>query len=138
MKRLDLLLSRTIRIPGTGCLEWTGCMNNDGYGRIRIGRKSTSAHRVIWILTFGDIARDIFVCHHCDNRRCINVQHLFLGTNRDNMLDCKRKGRMYIPPSKELIHGTTNAYGQKRCRCDICRKGERTRKEERRVLRLNK
>lgn len=80
----------------TGCWLWKGSLNNKGYGWININRKATLAHRVSWILKNGEIPPNMKVLHKCDIRNCVNPDHLFLGTLKDNMQDCSDKGRLSI------------------------------------------
>lgn len=77
----------------TGCVEWSGYTRGDGYGSLRVNKKQVQAHRVAYELRHGPIASGLLVCHKCDNRRCINPEHLFLGTNQDNVNDMMAKGR---------------------------------------------
>lgn len=79
------------------CWEWTRARASNGYGSVWDGSKSQLAHRVAWVLTNGIIEDGMFVCHTCDNRGCVNPDHLFLGTNTDNMRDCVAKGRNFVP-----------------------------------------
>jgi len=89
---------KVIVIEGA-CWKWCGTKNPDGYGQIHVHRRLEGfrtvllAHRVSWEIHKGPIPPGLFVCHRCDNPECANPEHLFLGTNRDNMIDCSIKGR---------------------------------------------
>ena len=74
------------------CWIWTACVVK-GYGSIVFSRVARQAHRVSWELFMGDIPDNLFVCHHCDNPPCVNPNHLFLGTAKDNYHDMKNKNR---------------------------------------------
>lgn len=76
------------------CIEHHGKPRPNGYVRITVNYKSWYAHRYAWFLAHGEIPHGMDVCHKCDNRRCHNVEHLFLGTRKDNMQDAKQKGRV--------------------------------------------
>lgn len=85
-------------VPGLGpCLEWTGPLTKDGYGAFSLADgahgKQIQAHIYGWMLSEGPIPQGQYVLHKCDNRRCILVAHLFLGTKRENNEDRHRKGR---------------------------------------------
>lgn len=75
------------------CWNWTGTGHPSGYGRIKIGRTNILAHRLSFLLNFSVDPGEMCVCHHCDNRLCINPNHLFLGTRTDNNIDMMAKGR---------------------------------------------
>lgn len=69
-------------------------VTNRGYGMQAIRGKGCTTHRLSKFIFHGfDIDSKLFVCHHCDNRKCFNPDHLFIGTNRDNMIDMFKKGR---------------------------------------------
>lgn len=87
-------LASKMIVAQNGCWEWTGYIQDNGYGRMTFQRKSDTAHRWAVRATGVEIPKGVDVCHTCDNRRCINPNHLFLGTRLENMLDCKSKGRI--------------------------------------------
>jgi hypothetical protein len=76
-----------------GCIEWMGAPQKFGYGVVRVDGEQRKAHRHAWILTHGAIPDGLFICHRCDNKICVNPEHLFLGTAHDNMRDMSKKGR---------------------------------------------
>lgn len=98
-------------VTGDGCWEWQGATYK-GYGRLT--RDGTAAsgyvwtHRYSWEFHRGPIPAGLGVLHHCDNRRCVRPDHLFLGTNGDNNRDARRKGRSAVPPPQRgsLNHAT--------------------------------
>lgn len=84
-----------VHCPELGaCWEWTAYRLKKGYGAFHTkGNIKELAHRMSWQLAYGDIPEKLFVLHKCDNPSCVNPEHLFLGTNLDNMADMRIKKR---------------------------------------------
>ena len=88
------LMQKTVRIPESGCWIFMGAIKSNGYGDIWKDKKVTGAHRASYQLFVGEIPDGYDVCHTCDVRCCINPNHLFIGTRKDNMVDCRKKERI--------------------------------------------
>lgn len=87
-----LWLRVNVADPGS-CWEWQGTVNSHGYGTIRDHCLSRGCHVVAYESRVGPVPSGLMVCHTCDNRKCCNPSHLFLGTALDNNRDRVRKGR---------------------------------------------
>lgn len=90
---IERFLEKTIPEPNSGCWLWIAGGRYKGYGSFRVGEKKQSAHRVSYRLFCGEVEGDLHVLHKCDVKCCVNPNHLFLGTNLDNMRDKVKKGR---------------------------------------------
>lgn len=95
------LFSKVEKTPE--CWVWTGSKDRKGYGRLVVNEAGRAvprlAHRLSYQLLVGPIPDKMFVCHRCDNPSCVNPEHLWIGTNRDNALDMVEKGRWKQPPT---------------------------------------
>jgi hypothetical protein len=88
----DYMLSCSVVNKKTGCIEWQKGKSS-GYGAALFNNKTDRTHRISYVLNVGDIPDGLFVLHKCDNKICINPEHLFLGTMQDNIKDMVDKGR---------------------------------------------
>lgn len=94
--RLRDIFERSV-VKSEGCWDWKGVAHHSGYCHMNYDGKSMSINRISWELNFGEIPNGLFVLHKCDNRRCSNPDHLFLGSSKDNHKDMMNKGRQNIP-----------------------------------------
>jgi len=105
------------QVKRDGCWLWSGSTDDFGYGKLssRRGRSGSPerAHRVSFEKHYGEIPERAFVCHKCDNPECTNPDHLFLGTQKDNMMDCAKKGRISEKSKINLIAGCKGYLGAK-------------------------
>lgn len=89
--RLD---NHSVPEPNSGCFLWTGFIDRlNGYGKLNYGGRCIGAHRLAYAAYKGIVPPRSFVCHSCDTPSCVNPDHLFLGTNSDNVTDRHKKGR---------------------------------------------
>lgn len=116
----------------SGCWEWTSSRNKGGYGLfftslIYSKQRANKAHRFSWTLVNGEIPDGMWVLHKCDNRKCVNPDHLFLGDRVANMVDCAAKGRNCKIGKSQITHCVKgheftaentklNSYGHRVCK----------------------
>lgn len=93
MNFTETIVNRSLPEPNSGCWIWLGAISGDGYGKFKADGRQHRAHRISYKLRYGEFNSDFMVCHKCDNALCVNPDHLFLGSAKDNSSDMVAKGR---------------------------------------------
>lgn len=119
-----------IKLCESGCWEWCGWKNNKGYGifDVFIGKRRSRkllAHRVNFAIHNGHIPNGLFILHRCDNPICVNPEHLFAGTQKENVADAMRKGRNSTPPASSRKFFIGSRHGNARLTEEIVREARR-------------
>lgn len=96
---IQRLMNNIYKNPKNGCWEWLGYKMRFGHGKIGYRDKVYLTHRLSYEIYIGPIPKNMNVCHKCDNPSCINPDHLFLGTQLENIEDCVKKNRHFVIPA---------------------------------------
>ena len=108
--------------PNSGCWLWNTTVNNAGYGIVKNNNKVMVAHRASYELYCEPIPDGMIICHKCDNRSCVNPDHLFVGSYKDNTHDMISKGRRYTGDRSVIMRGNTNSQGSKNASAKLTEK----------------
>jgi hypothetical protein len=99
------------KLDNNRCWPWTGVCDQHGYGHIHFRTRKIKAHRVSYEMHYGPIPEGNVICHVCDNPNCVNPNHLFSGTQSENMRDASRKNRLSPKSLENLRPGRAGFHG---------------------------
>lgn len=94
----------------SGCHEWRSTLHRDGYGKFYMNGETIQGHRAAWILLIGEIPENSWVLHKCDNRKCVNPEHLYLGNAKQNAKDRTDRKRYKVTTPFEVIQTIRQEY----------------------------
>jgi len=100
------------KVVESGCHEWQSTLHRDGYGKFWFLGKQIQSHRVAYILFVGEIPKGKMVLHKCDNRKCVNIKHLYVGTAKQNVADKISRSKWYgrMKFSSQIIEQCKKLY----------------------------
>ena len=128
MNTRDRFLAKVL-VQQSGCHEWQSTFHRDGYGKFWFNGGQIQAHRMAWLIHRGDIPEGQWVLHRCDNRKCVNPEHLYLGDAKQNSQDRTTRLRYKCRLSAEAVANirrmyATGLYSQTRLASDFgCQQG---------------
>jgi hypothetical protein len=123
-------------VSQTACTEWNGTVNNKGYGVVRWGDSTTTAHRAAWITAHGPLPDGIVVDHLCRNRLCVNLDHLEPVSSGENTRRGRRPQVSHCPRGHpydgDNLHVYVDRFGRRHRQCKVCLRAAQRRYEARR------
>ena len=105
---LKKYLNKVLVVNPKLCWDWQGRLDDGGYGSMTLRGSTILVHRIAWIIDNGEIPKGMNILHKCDNPKCVNPDHLFLGTHFDNMRDMAAKGRAPKRPGSKNPNSKLN------------------------------
>lgn len=93
------------------CIEWTGRFNSEGRACVSIAGRTHAAARIVWLASGKEIPLGTEICHHCDNVKCVNIEHLYAASHAKNISDARSRGRMKGKTKNTCKHGHPRTDG---------------------------